>query len=54
LRPGLAVTAIRNTLAAGAGMTTSRLMDSLGLSFAEPLLGDVNATRKRVQPEVNQ
>jgi len=45
LRPGLAMTAIRNTLAATAGMSTSRLMDSLGLSFAGPTFGGPDATR---------
>jgi hypothetical protein len=45
LRPGLAMTAIRNTLAATAGMSTSRLMDALGLSFAEPTLGGPGVTR---------
>jgi len=45
LRPGLMVTAIRNTLAAGGGMATSRLMDSLGLSFANSYLGAPDASR---------
>lgn len=45
LRPGLMVTAIRNTLAAGGGMGTSRLMDSLGLGFADSYLGAPDATR---------
>ena len=54
LRPGLTVNAIRNTLSAAGGMGTSRLMDTLGLSFAEPFLGAPDATRQRVQPEVNQ
>jgi hypothetical protein len=46
LRPGLTVTAIRNTLAAGGGMGTSRLMDSLGLSFANQFLGGPSATNQ--------
>jgi hypothetical protein len=45
LRPGLMVTVIRNTLAAGGGMATSRLMDSLGLSFANSYLGAPDASR---------
>ena len=45
LRPGLMMTAIRNTLAAGGGMGTSRLMDSLGLGFADSYLGAPDATR---------
>lgn len=46
LRPGLTITAIRNTLAAGGGMGTSRLMDSLGLSFANQFLGGPSATNQ--------
>jgi cell division septum initiation protein DivIVA len=45
LRPGLMMTAIRNTLAASGGMGTSRLMDSLGLGFADSYLGAPDATR---------
>jgi hypothetical protein len=45
LRPGAAINAIRNALVSGGAMTTTRLMDSLGLSFAEPVLGGPSAAR---------
>lgn len=45
LRPGAAVTAIRNALVGGGAMGTTRLMDTLGLSFAEPFLGAPDASR---------
>jgi hypothetical protein len=55
LRPGLTAAAIRNVLTGGAvGMGTTRLMDTLGLSFAEPFLGSPNVSRQGLQQEVNQ
>jgi hypothetical protein len=45
LRPGAAITAIRNALVGGGAMGTTRLMDTLGLSFAEPFLGAPDASR---------
>jgi hypothetical protein len=55
LRPGLTAAAIRNVLTGGVvGMGTTRLMDTLGLSFAEPFLGSPNVSRQGLQQEVNQ
>lgn len=45
LRPGAAITAIRNAIVGGGAMGTTRLMDTLGLSFAEPFLGAPDASR---------
>lgn len=45
MRPTLIVNAIKNGITGALGMSSSRLMESLGLSFANPLLGVEDATR---------